>query len=269
MSVFSPRKKIEAGPDPAAIKQRLDAIKTELSELESEHATASLAWATGEATNATELDRIDTAIAGAKRDQRALRAALQLATEARDRANRERLEGIRRTQINAVAQHARASERAAEDFTAALDTGVVAFRKMIEARGKMMRACPAGSIWPGLNARCSEPEVRRMIQQEIARLSWIDGDLRGVEVAFPGASRDNVVVDGLDPLASPTTYPTLAERFKSTNDWLLRYFRGEPDAATPAPLVEVVSDDASDPEPKPLTEVERIALENPPVIRMA
>ncbi len=257
---------IEAGPNPVEIEQRLEAIRTELASLETAHGTASFNWATGEVPDAAEVERLDAAIMASRRNERALVAALALATEEASRLERERLEGIRKVQINAVAQHARASERAATDFSAALEVVVTQYRAMIEARGKMRAACPVGSVWPGLNARCAEIEVRRMVAQELARVSWNDADLRGAEATgvFPGASKEGAVADGLNPLASPTTYPPLPDRLRSTDDWLLDHFKNE---FKPEPVNDAVNDPA--PDGKPLTAAEIFALENQPVKKLA
>jgi hypothetical protein len=130
---------------------------------------------------------------------------------------------------------------------------------MVDTRGKMIRACPMGSNWPHLDARCNEGEIRRMVQQEIARLSWVNGDLRGVAAAFPGASTEGVVLDGFSTSDSPTTYPPLADRFRGTDDYLIQHFKSED---KPKP---VVVDEPN----KPLSREDLARMLNRPAVNMA
>jgi hypothetical protein len=256
VSLFKARKApIEAGPDPEEIQRRINATREKIGQLEHEHSAASLAWATGEAPDASELNRIDEALETARREERALVAALALANAKAAQVEQERVEAIKAQKINACVQHLRARDVAAEEYQTALAVLVTAWRKLLDTSEKARNAWPQGM--PPLGANLNIKDLQRLVSWELFRQAG-DPSLNGTR-GHPGCKPPSTIV-----LNNPDGVVPLSVSIRETSDWLINSMKGKTvvaapslSSATPGVLASAIAP------PKALAQVEQLPKGQP------
>jgi hypothetical protein len=222
--------------DPAALRRRIAEQHALVQSLDAEHAQASLEWASGASGSSAKLEELEGRLGTARREARALAAALSLAEQHEAQRERERLAALSAAQIRAVEQHFAARDKAAEELAIALDNAASAYRRLVERSQKAHGATPLGMTWP-LGSPWHVGELRALVEREIYRLSS-NGSLSGAEI-FPGGKCGD-----LRNLNQPDKLEPLTDALKRFSAFTLGEFKGH---KPPAPAQATQPAQASEP----------------------
>jgi hypothetical protein len=215
----------------AEIKARLAAQDAAVRDLERRHAQVSLAWAVGEDGAAGALQTIDGELEAARREGRALQAALALAQDKAVQEEAARIAALQATQIRAVEQHLGQRDKAAAELAVAIENAVSAYRRLLDRSAKARSACPVGAKWPG--GLCDVGALKETIGHEMWRVGAGPAGPNGIGFpsAFPGAHPPRIG-------AEPGTIEPMAEVVQRASRHVLDTLKGtKPVEQKPAPLV--------------------------------
>jgi hypothetical protein len=218
--------------DPQKLAGRIAGEEALIHDLEQKHAAAALNRTAGVNGAAEAMAGLDADLEAARRNVRGLQAAHALALQ--HKAERERMgrAALHATQINAIAQHIAARNKAAEELATALEAAATAYKALVKRSQKAINANPVGlGAWPG-GSYCELSAIKQAIAHELYRLT-ADGSLEQ-RFTFPGAA-----FDGLGHRQQPEKITPLVDVIKHASEHTLAVLRGRKAnpgaAAAPAP----------------------------------
>jgi hypothetical protein len=207
--------------DLPALEQRLATAEGIVPDLEHQRRQLLLDADAGIASAAEELARITSTLADARRTADDLRDMVAVARELQAQKDAEAREALRQSQLNAVRQHLRLRDAAAERFEAAQMAAIEAYRDIVEHSEKARAACPVGSKWPN-RAFSLRGEIRDAAANELFRLGC-QQTTTGAAADFPGGQRD--LSNGFHPETAPQS---LHAKLTAATTYVLHCMTGDP-----------------------------------------
>ena len=215
---FPPRAANPLAATAPAIAAKLQAAQSEVAELEAQHGDAALAAINGEPGAEDRLVAFDSKLKTARAHVATLQAAHAAAIKRDQSVLAEQRASLRKTQINALRKHIERRNREAEQLSAAIVELASHYHALLDATVKARGVVPIGSQWPESYFDFGPDAIRRLVAQEMFRLSASAGAANALPGAHCGEARYE---------HQPSAMPQLVERVKEASGYIFKTLSGK------------------------------------------